>query len=192
MKDTPLRDELNRRIAHLNYAEALLLMGYIKPQKKHRERLRNVLNSPFLGLENGAFDMKFSDQEFALKLSDVLGVDSTQARQQLDAINEDRLAHNRAFKPYISIHTGFKRADRPGMPLFVLATLLHRCYLYFEPFFWRLPLHEQVAEARETAQQHYQAMSGKLEFWGDIQHYRFFYAEGQSILLDTQGHPVDD
>lgn len=184
-----LQDELGIRTANSSAIELLRLMGYQRPVAAAKQRLRQVLEDPELGLERGGFDFRYSAEEFVKALCEVVGIAPADYQPAVAAILQ-RLSEDRmAFKPYLFVDTDFVRRNEP---IHALAFSEGERYVHFDGGFWRKPLAEQVELARQRVCEHMAETDGDLGIWGQIQRYHFFYAPEQSVEIATDGQVLAD
>ncbi|KXS55523.1 MAG: hypothetical protein AWU57_85 [Marinobacter sp. T13-3] len=182
--ESELRKDLKAGLKGKTPQEILKAMGYPHPNEKNVERLEKVLASKTLGLKDGGFDLKYSTTEFLVALSKVAGLDQKEVRPRIRNINQDVSDDRQAFKPYIWVDTHFKRTSQP---IFALAAMESRRHLGFRDGFWRLPLEQQLAEAQALVREHMAETGGKLDMWGTIQEYWFFYESRKAYRLAPDG-----
>jgi len=179
-----LRSWLSLRLSECNRVDILKSMGYPQPTERNLARLDKVLADRHLGLNDGAYDLRYSDEEFLRALCSALGADEALVDVEIAAILREHECQVAAFKPYLWVDTGFTRKNQP---LFALAALEQFRYLDFEPTFWRLPLHEQIARAGRRIREHLESTGGELRVWGPVQQYWFFYSKDSAYLLGKNG-----
>lgn len=165
--------------------DALLrAMGYRRVTAERRARLRAVLADDLLGLEAGGFDFRYDARGFVRALCEALGMSAVDYEPGLKSL-ETIAAHRRTFAPYIVVDTNFRRATQP---LFVLAMLECQRRIHLPRALRDLPATGQIHQARDIVVAHYRSHDGRLEFWGDIKGYRFFYEPGACVVFDTHGN----
>ncbi|ROO27582.1 hypothetical protein [Salinisphaera japonica] len=164
--------------------DALLqAMGYRRVTAERRARLRAVLADDLLGLEAGGFDFRYDARGFVRALCEALGMLASDYEAGLRAM-ETTAAHRRTFAPYIAVDTNFRRS---AQPLFVLAMLECQRRIHLPRGLRDLSAVGQIHQARDIVVAHYRSHAGRLEFWGDITVYRFFYEPGACVIFDTHG-----
>jgi hypothetical protein len=180
-----LQNALKLKLAHSSFQDIAQLMGYSRKSKlKAAKRIDNVLSDPQLNLYVGAFDFRYSNEQFLNKLCEVVGIE---IRDFQDEINIIQSAYNKMrgrFKSYVFIDTGFKRANQP---IFALAFSESMRHIQLGCDVQLLPIHEQVVRIQSLVKNHYADCNGTLELWGNIQRYVFIYAEGCSLALSGDG-----
>ncbi|GHB07945.1 hypothetical protein [Modicisalibacter luteus] len=187
-----LRAELQRRTAPLSAWELLRRMGYRKPGEAALRRLNEVLEDPDLGLSSGGFDFCFGSREFLCALCDVVGLDEADYLPLIEARQQWLSEEQQAFKPYLFIDTGFRRSDRPGTAIFVLAACEGMRRLTFPEDFWRKPLAEQVQLAQARVREFMAETGGDVKVWGTAQRFLFFYAQDAAIEIAPSGKVLGD
>lgn len=164
--------------------ETLRAMGYRTVNAKNTQRYHAALQPPYFGLHRSMFDMKYSSEEFLIKLCEVLGVRTEAVQRTIKQIKADLEAKRLAFKPYIWIDTLFERSDEPD---FVLAAMEGHRHIELRDDLWRYPLALQLEEAQEVVRTHWHNTFGELPIWGVIDAYFFFYAEEEAYVLAPTG-----
>ena len=184
MTITDLIDALRLRAATIPPAELLLKMGYKTASASGIERLRHVLDDVDLGLKDGGFDFHFCSKDFLCSLCDVIGIEKADYLPAVADIETRLQEEVDAFKPYLFVDTGFHRKDEQ---IFVMAILENGRYVQFPRNFWRLPWPQQLEKAGEQVREHMKKTGGKLQLWGQIQRYFYFFAEGRAMEISVQG-----
>ena len=184
--------EVQQRAAMMPADDLLRRMGYHSVGPKARDRLARVLSDPQLGLATPEYDFHFASRAFSEALCQALAMEPVDYLPALDAIEAHLEEARRAYKPWLFVDTGFKRADRPGMPIFILAMIESKRRLRLPPDTFRLPWEQQLQRAQEAVRQHMRETGGELKVWGSIQRYLFCYAEDQKLELSPSGEVVGD
>lgn len=180
--------ELDLKLCHLSRKEILLHMGYDKPNKSHFQRLESVLTDSELGLGCSHYDFKYSAEAFVIKLCSVAGIEQSQAHKAIFEIQRSLTQQKEAFKPYLFVDTGFKRASQP---IFALAACEGQRYLHFDKDFWSVPLYDQLVTVYELIHEHMDMTQGFLGIWGYIRRYYFVYDDqGSAIEITPAGQIV--
>lgn len=187
-----LPDILRRRAAGHDPDTLLQKMGYAQADQNDRARLARVLADPELGLNSAEYDFVHDSRGFLIALCQALRVDPMYRDAFLEMHDARREAERRAYKPWLFVDTGFKRSDRPGVPLFALAAMESRRRLNLPPETWTLPWSAQLAIAQQRIQAHMVETGGKLELWGTIRRYLFCYDENARLALDLEGNVLGD
>ena len=185
-----LQDELQISLAHCNYNDVAQHMGYSKSGRgKAAQRITHVLADPNMGLNSGAFDFKYSNDQFLTALCNVLGIDVIDHKQQLDAIHDEYTDRRERYKAHVFIDTNFKRQSQT---LISLACLHGQRFIQL-PYEIRIkPLFEQVDYVQSLVKKHYKDNDGEIGIWGDIQKYVFFYAPDSKLALTPDGAILDE
>jgi hypothetical protein len=179
-----LQNQLQLKISNTPLKDIALLMGYSpKHADKASQRIQRVIDDPDLGLDAGAFDLKYSDEEFLKKLIQILEMDSPAVSREIEQISDDAFEIRMLYKPWMWIDTGFKRTHEP---IFVLAFIEHFRRMPI-PETAGLPLDEQIERVKNWIVSHYQENDGKLFIWGNIKKYWFHYGEDQVIAFSPDG-----
>jgi hypothetical protein len=176
--------EVRLRTQHIDSNELLQAMGYPGPSLQNVERLQSVLSSSVLGLDQSAFDFRYSGEEFVLSLSKALGLRRSFAQRGIAVIKSVIEREASRFKPYLFVDTGFKRNNQP---LFVLAFLEHQRHVPVLDIQFDTPIAQQIELAGRYVREHYAQSRGDLGTWGTIQRYLFYYAQKQAVALSLQG-----
>nr|WP_299242932.1 hypothetical protein [uncultured Halomonas sp.] len=187
-----LRAELQRRAALIPVLELLLRMGYPKPGEAAIQRLQEVLADPDLGLTSGGFDFRYGSRAFLCALCEALGLAEANYLPAIDARQQWLREEREAFKPYLFIDTGFRRSDRPGTAIFILALCEPKRRLTFPKGFWRRPWDKQIEVARRRVRQFMAETDGDVKIWGTAQRFLFFYTEDAAIVIDPSGKVLGD
>lgn len=178
------KTELVVRLAALNEADVLKGMGYRTPTARHHQRLQQVLDDPEFGLASGAFDFRYSSEEFLKALCAAVGVQPVHIDQQIARIQARLEEERQAFKPYLWVDTGFRRTSQP---IYALAVCEPQRYLHFPQGFWRYSIEQQLNLAQRRVKQHVAETYGNLGIWGEIKQYRFYYKNDAAYLLARDG-----
>lgn len=183
-----LQQELTVRASQITDTDLLAFLGYKKVETGHVARIRTLLSDPQLGMNSSGYDFRYTNRELILTLAGALGIDPDWSRAELARIEAEVAAFATAFKPYVWIDTGFKRTAEP---IWLLALLESRRYLHLErdqlKQYFSSNFEERLVLVQHLVRQHASKCSGKLEVWGVIQHYHFYYAENQAIKLLANG-----
>jgi len=164
-------------------------MGYSSRNLvKAAARIHKVITDDHLGLDGGGYDFKYTNTEFVLKLCGVLGLDSADCSGQVDAIVAELDEYRHRYHPWLFVDTNFKRTSQP---IFALAFMEGKRRVYLSKDLVVLPMDKQVDQVGRLIRQHYQKSGGKLDLWGPIQHYKYFYDTDKFITFDTSGVVVD-
>ncbi|MGM1053969.1 MAG: hypothetical protein ACQEXO_16510 [Pseudomonadota bacterium] len=189
---TDISHDLQQRAAAVPADELLTRMGYRAIGPKARDRLSRVLADPLLGLATPEYDFHFASRAFSEALCHPLAMEPADYLPALDAIENPLIEARHAFKPWLFVDTGFKRADRPGTAIFVLAIMESKRRLRLPPDTFRLPWEEQLQRAQQAVRRHMAESGGEVPLWGRIQRYLFCYAEDRKLALSPSGEVVGD
>ena len=185
-----LQSELKLKLAHSNLKDIAQLMDYSKKASINAiSRIESVLSDLELNLYKGAFDFKYSNQQFLNRLCEVLEIDISDFKSEIEGIQSTYNLMTDRFKSYVFIETGFKRKSEP---VFILTMLEPRRYIQLTPEIQLQPIHKQITDVQSLVKQHYIDFNGTLELWGDIQRYIFFYAEGCKLAFSVDGVVLQD
>ena len=189
---TDISQDVQQRAAEVTADELLTRMGYRTIGPKARDRLSRVVADPLLGLATPEYDLHLASRAFSEALCRALAMDPGDYLPALDAIEAYLEEERQAYKPWLFVDTGFKRADRPGTALFILAMIESKRRLHLPPDTFRLPWEQQLQRAQQLVRQHMADTGGELKIWGRIQRYLFCYAENQMLELTPSGDVVGD
>jgi len=127
------------------------LLGY-SSVGKITDRIESMINSRYLDLDKGGFDLCYSTPELINKLARVLDIPTIVCDKVTEEINAELLAKSKCFKPYIFIETNFKRTSQP---VFMLAALQRNRFLEVEEEVEALSLNAQLQQVQEQIKEHY-------------------------------------
>ncbi|WP_404296938.1 hypothetical protein [Halomonas sp.] len=189
---TDISQDVQQRAAQVPADELLTRMGYRTIGPKARDRLSRVLADPLLGLATPEYDFHLASRAFSQALCQALAMEPDEYLPALDAIEAYLEEERQAYKPWLFVDTGFKRSDRPGTAIFILAMIESKRRLRLPPDTFRLPWEQQLQRAQQVVRQHMADTGGELKIWGRIQRYLFCYAEDQMLELSPNGEVVGD
>ena len=185
-----LQDELQVKLVHSSLHDIAQLMGYAgKGRHKAAKRIENVLSDHQMNLYAGAFDFRYSNDQFLCKLCEVAGIEISNFQDEINAIHLDHSNRRDRFKSYVFVDTGFKRDSQP---IFMLGICEPMRRIQLSCDIQLLPIHEQVVYVQSLVKCHYADCDGTIKLWGNIKRYVFFYAEGCSLALNGDGVLVED
>lgn len=167
-------------------------MGYNSVGPKARDRLSRVLADPSLGLDTPEYDFHLASRAFSEALCHALAIKPADYLPALDAIDGPLEEERRAYKPWLFVETGFKRSDRPGTAVFILASMESTRRLCLPPDTFWLLWEQQLQRAQQAVRRHMAESGGELKIWGRIQRYLFCYAEDRMLELAPNGDVVGD
>lgn len=179
--------KLNHAVTQKGIKSTLIEMGYLKPTERHLFRLNHVIFSETLGLTEDLFDLKYSNRNYVKKLAEICGFTVEETESVINVISEKSHSDKTAFKPYIFINTGFKRATQP---IFALAACEHLRYLTLPSDLIFQPALEQLTFINERIEQHFEETNGFLGIWGNVISYFFAYDKGCAIEISPVGHII--
>lgn len=125
-------------------------------------------------------------------ISPALRIPEHSCREFIDEHDALEKAERQAYQPWLFVDTGFRRSDRPGMPLFALALLERRRRVKLAAYTCRLPWDQQLALAQARVREHMSESGGELKVWGRIQRYLFCYAEDRKLEIAPSGEVLVD
>lgn len=185
-----LQNTLKLKLAHSSLQDIAQMMGYSKKNKiKAAQRIENVLSDYQLNLYVGAFDFRYSNEQFLNKLCEVVGIEINNFQDEINIIKSANNKMRDRFKSYIFIDTGFKRDSQPIFMLGVCESMRHiqlGCDVQL------LPIHDQIVYAQSLVKRHYADCNGTIKLWGNIKRYVFYYAEGATLALNGDGVILED
>ncbi|WP_373190307.1 hypothetical protein [Halomonas sp.] len=164
---TDISKELQQRAAQVSADELLGRMGYRSVGPKARDRLSRVLADPLQGLDTPEYDFHLASRAFSEALCRALGMDQGDYLPALDAIEAHLEEERTAYKPWLFVDTGFKRSDRPGTAIFILAIMESTRRLRLPPDTFRLPWEQQLQRAQQAVCRHMaESERGRVEGLG--------------------------
>jgi len=158
------------------------LLGY-SSVKKIMPRIESMINSRYLDLDKGGFDLRYSTPKLISKLASVLDIPTLVCDKVIDEINAELQAKSRRFKPYIFIETNFKRTSQP---VFALAVLQGNRFLAVEEVAGALSLNDQLKQVQEQIKAHY-LREPIIDMWGEVKQYVYYYEEDLALVFSTNG-----
>ncbi|WP_280553465.1 hypothetical protein [Halomonas sp. 25-S5] len=184
---TDISKEVQQCAATVSADVLLRRMDYRAIGPNARQRLSRVLADPQLGLAKSEYDFHFASLAFSEALCRAMAMGPADYLAALDAIEKPLKEARHAYKPWLFVDTGFKRADRPGTAIFVLAIMESKRRIRLPPDTFRLPWEQQLQRAQQAVRRHMAESGGELPLWGHIQRYLFCYAEDRKLELSTSG-----
>lgn len=119
-----LQIELKAQLAHSQYQDIALLMGYRTSLAKAAQRIRRVVEGAELGLgDQVIFDFKFSAEDFLRELCWVVGIDESAAAAEIARIKDVSASRKNLFHRFIFVDTDFKRENEGIISLAALDAL---------------------------------------------------------------------
>jgi len=174
-----LQTLIKDKIAEKGSKEIAKQLGY-NVTKKFEERVKIVIESPYLSLDSSGYDFHYSSNQFIKKLSEALEIPELFYSRVIEEI-EAQLVINNEKKPYFFLETNFKRKSQP---VFMLAALESRRYLEINEGIFKLSLNQQLSRLSDFIKTHNQ-QHPVLELWGKIESYVYFYDE-KTIFIFQQ------
>lgn len=184
MKADELRAKLRARVDENSPEEALRRLRHDDPGPEDRQHLEDVLSDPLLGLDRG-----YSDVQYLRALCDALGLS---VADEIEAVREDVHQVRYGFRPYLFVDTGFKRSDRPGMPIFVLACLESRRRVNLSRLAKIQPRAVVIREAQNLVRDHCAQSGGEIELWGTIKRYFLVLGDSDRVEIDVAGRVIGE
>lgn len=183
-----LRDEIRQKIADSSYSNIAIEMGYSNMGiPKACKRIRYVIQGENLGLDTCAYDWKFSNSEFVIRLCEVLGIDAKKCKKEVARISTELSTEKARYKSWIFVNTNFIRKSEP---IFALAALESSRRIQIPKEIGVLPFEHQIPHVKAIIRRHYSESGGEIDMWGTIGRYEFFFAEHQAILFHFDGSVV--
>jgi len=180
-----LQQDLNQKTSKCSLNDIVQLMGYQRSSaKKAVKRLELLLNDEHLGLNDGVYDLKYSNTQFLHKLCKLLDVDISQYQRNLEKVDESMEFKTKGFKSYIFVDTKFKRKNEP---IFILSVCEKYRHIAIDWSVRKLTFEDQIPFISNIIKMHYEKTGGILKVWGDIKQYVFFYADGENIVFKPNG-----
>lgn len=185
-----LKNTLKAKLEHYNLQDIAQKMGYSnKSITKATNRIEQVLSDPYLNLHGAAFDFKYSNQQFLMKLCEVVEID---INDFLDDLSSIEIAHTKMvnrYKSYIYAETDFKRN---GETVFMLAAFQSLRYIHLDPEIQLLPVNEQLPFVQTLIKKHYADCNGTLKIWGIIKRYSFHCEADRKITINPNGTILEE
>ncbi|MEA3544354.1 MAG: hypothetical protein U9R69_03930, partial [Thermodesulfobacteriota bacterium] len=168
------------------------LMGYQRQNSiMALNRLTLLLAAPnLLGWFNqSAFDFKYSNREFVLKLGDILNIPQSEVIAGVTAVNKEQVRIEKMFPAYIFIDTKFKRQ---GQPIFSLAFLEGVRHINISKYDVLQNKTAELQRIQHIVMQHYRENNGHLKLWGKIHRYLYVYDVKQRLAILPNGEIAND
>ena len=179
-----LQDTLNKKLTQSRLKDIAQLMGYHGETSQAVRRIQYLLSDEFLGLNDGAFDQNYTDQQFLLKLCDVLNIGIEQYQKCIDAIDQQRALKNYSFKSYLLENTDFKRQNES---IYMLGANESSRNIKLASCIRKQSLEDQIPLISAMIKKHYEEAHGNLPLWGEIKRYTFFHEKEEYILFNPDG-----
>ncbi|NTV13137.1 MAG: hypothetical protein HGA96_04280 [Desulfobulbaceae bacterium] len=167
-------------------------LGYSN-REKGVYRIRRMIESENLGMDESGYDFKYSNKELLLKLCELLGIDQRFCEECVRLLQAELLIEEQRFKPYILVETGFKT---DGQCVFTIGGALAKRYIGISDEIGRLPLRQQLTHVKDLVRCHYAKLHGEglplgtLPVWGKIQSYIYNYSEAIILVINPDGWVV--
>ena len=162
-------------------------LGYACDNQKAALRLQQVIESPRYGLDESHYDFRYSSTEFFRAVCQVLGMDPEQVTAEISDVQAELNEARVAWRPFIWVDTHFRRENQP---VFILGLCESSRYLRLHWTLARKPISEQLEIVRGRIAEHWQATSGQLGVWGQIQEYWYYYQEDTAYRLTPTGELI--
>ena len=184
-----LQSIIIERVQARTRSELIRALGYRGHARQAQARLNAVLNDPKqeCALSQSYFDLRHTSRSFVEALCRVLGIPDEIWQPEVVAITNRLHREATAYPAWIFVETGFRRANHPYTPIFVLAVMESQRRLRLPVPLRLRPLSEQLAEVADIVRQHYRKNAGQLPLWGTIQYYRFYPTEKDYYDLTPEG-----
>lgn len=185
-----LQTRLKEKLHDMDLLALAKKVGYATPQKGE-QRIIDLVNEEYFGLcDHGSYDFVHSNSSLLKALCEALEIDEAVYEKTCYAIEILKEDIEKSRYKHIYIHTDFKRTNEP---IFALAALESRRHLYHLDFIRGFTREHQIKAVGKYVKEHYSHNDGKLEFWGNIKHYVYYYdARTKPIIFDTEGNVVDE
>lgn len=162
-------------------------MGY-NNLKSCESKIKKLLSCPYLCLKDSDYDLKYSTDEFLVKLGQVLEIPAALVDKVIEEIQAELLQRRKRFHSYIFIQTHFRRENQP---IFVLACLEGKRHITIDIETRQLSLDGQLPKVRSLIHQHYRSTDGELMIWGKIAEYVFYYEKDLAITFSPSGELIE-
>lgn len=151
-------------------------------------KINKLLSSPYLGLEDSDYDLKYSTDEFIVKLAQALDIPDLLVGTVVEEIQAELLQQSQKFRSYIYVETFFRRQ---GQPIFALAFMEGKRHIGINKEVRMLGLDQQLSEVQSLIRKHYHHTEGELPVWGTIARYVFYYVEDLAIEFSPTGKIIN-
>lgn len=172
-----------RKLKGISHKDIARQLGY-QNITSCETKINKLLSSPYLGLENRDYDLKYSTDEFIVKLAQVLNIPDLLVDTIVEEIQAELLQQTQKFRSYIYVETFFRRQ---GQPIFVLAFMEGKRHIGINKNMRTLGLDQQLPKVQSLIRKHYRNTKGELPVWGTIARYVFYYAEDLAIEFSPTG-----
>lgn len=171
------------------YSDLAVDLGY-RNIESGVERLKKLemMESTFAWLQSDSYDLKYSNEEFLVKLCKLLVISPVVYEDAISKAKKRLFDLNSMHKPYIKVETDFKRKGENWMSL---SHLFHQTRLEFdkEPYLY-VREKEFLELVSSMIKKHYQETNGELEYLGKVVGYTFFDRHGIAHNFDTSGNKI--
>lgn len=155
------------------------------------DRLRHVLCSPTLGLDNSYYDARYSAADFLVSLFTLLAIPPEQYQAEVEKIQADIEAYDQRprYNLRASIKFDFSNTRNNWLTLMSVA----RYYEIFLPTgFYQLPDREQQQHIQQGITAHYQQYHDNLPYSGVIEGYVLLIERNGEVERREYGLPSDN
>jgi len=159
-------------------------LGY-STVSKLESSIRLITENKYLGLDKNTFSFNLTNRQLLRKLCDELEIPELLYTQIIKEIDVE-LSKDKGKKPYFFLETNFKRDSQP---IFALAGLQGRRFLAVNKDIYKLPLNSQLEKLSAVIQAHHKS-TPKLDMWGTIEFYVYYYDTETVVVFSTEGKVV--
>jgi hypothetical protein len=175
-----LQEIINAKVLTTILSDIARHMGYSNVKLPNAcRRITALRNDPLLGLYSASFDFKYSNNEFLSKLCDVLEIDKHEFKQDITDIEIKHVHDQQSVKPYIRVHTDFKRSNEN---LYSLGHHSKHLYLNLNFDINPIPSKQQLEQVSVLIKNHYTVNNGKLYLWGTIKRYVLVIGDTKQVF----------
>jgi len=175
------------KLKGITYPDIARQLGY-QNADNCASKIKKLLSSPYLGLEESAYDFKYSTDEFIVKLAQLLDIPSLVVEKVIEEIQAELLRQAQKFRSYIFVETFFRRE---GQPVFVLVVMEGLRRINISEQIRRLSLDQQLPEVQSLIRYHYRGTNGQMPVWGTIARYVFYYENDLVIEFSPTGKIIN-
>jgi len=181
-----LQTLIKTKIAHKGIEATAKLLGYSASSPKFKLRVQQLIESPYLGLDQSHYDFKYDSSTFVKKLSEALDIPEHLYSTVIDETHKALALENEKMTHFF-LETNFKRKNQP---VFVLCAVQSNRFLSVDKDISNLPLNDQLEKLSCLIQRHNKE-SPSLQIWGTIVSYVYFYTDDTILIFSTSGELLE-
>ncbi len=185
-----LHDKITAKLHDIDQKALVSQMGYHN-KTAGAKSLKKFLETKSIHqwLKKGNFDNHHTSETFLLALCEILDIDREDYIQTIEQSKKRQDAISCMQNPYISIDTGFRRTTQSIIVLMAMGSK-NRIAIDKEEIVFKSD-DDILKMISQMIQKHYQTTQGKLDMWGEIQHYVYYHVDGKRYFFDTAGMLCD-